>query len=161
MTCGLYARRGGLEIFIRVLCFVHQFFSRKTSSSKSTIMASESSTKKALESLQFEELAILNERKEALKKDHEAYVAAHPEIKSLLSAFMAALLLEKPDDVLAFAQRHFATYKPQAADVRIVVIITLYRRFGCCRRQSSGGTDEQNTHSLTHSCVIERSWSRS
>lgn len=76
------------------------------------------SDKKALESLHFEELALLNERKEALKKDHEVYVAAHPEIKSLLSAFMAALLLEKPDDVLAFAQRHFAAYKPQFADVR-------------------------------------------
>lgn len=74
--------------------------------------------KKALESLSFEELSILNERKEALKKDHEAYVDAHPEIKTLLSAFMSALLIEKPDDVLAFAQSHFATYKPQVTEVR-------------------------------------------
>lgn len=74
--------------------------------------------KKALESLEFEELAILNERKEALKKSHEAYVDAHPEIKTLLGAFMSALLLEKPDDVLAFAKSHFATYKPPHADVR-------------------------------------------
>lgn len=72
---------------------------------------------KPLQSLSFEELSILNERKEALKKEHEAYVDAHPEIKTLLSSFMSALLLEKPSDVLAFAKDHFATYKPANADV--------------------------------------------
>jgi hypothetical protein len=78
-------------------------------------MASE---KKALQSLSFEELSILNERKEAIKKDHLQYVDAHPEIKTLLSAFMAALLVEKPADVVAFAKDHFATYKPNVAEVR-------------------------------------------
>lgn len=72
---------------------------------------------KPLQSLSFEELSILNERKEALKKEHEAYVDAHPEIKTLLSSFMSALLLEKPSDVLAFACDHFATYKPANANV--------------------------------------------
>lgn len=93
--------------------------------------------KAELESLSFEELAILNERKEALKKDHETYVDAHPEIKTLLSAFMSALLLEKPDDVLAFAQSHFANYKPQFAEVRCVVCVCVRVRFtrravACC-----------------------------
>lgn len=87
--------------------------------------------KKALESLKFEELALLNERKEALKKDHEAYVDAHSEIKTLLSAFMAALLLEKPADVLAFAQSHFATYKPQFAEVRVCACIAIVRVLWC------------------------------
>ncbi|KAF1327062.1 Guanylate kinase, partial [Globisporangium splendens] len=78
--------------------------------------------KKALEALSFEELSLLNERKEALKKDHETYVDAHPEIKTLLSAFMSALLIEKPADVLAFAKTHFATYKPQSAELTPLVI---------------------------------------
>ena len=73
---------------------------------------------KPLSALSFEELAILNERKEEIKKDHVAYVEAHPEIKTLLSAFMSALLVEKPDDVLSFAKTHFATYKPNYAQVR-------------------------------------------
>lgn len=73
---------------------------------------------KALEALSFEELAVLNERKEAIKKDHEAYVAAHPEIKTLLSSFMSTLLLEKPADVLAFAVEHFTAAQPLNAGVR-------------------------------------------
>jgi hypothetical protein len=73
---------------------------------------------KALAALSFEELAVLNERKEAIKKEHEAYVAAHPEIKTLLSSFMSALLLDKPADVLAFAVEHFTTARPSNAGVR-------------------------------------------
>lgn len=72
---------------------------------------------KALEALSFEELAVLNERKEAIKKEHEAYVAAHPEIKTLLSSFMAALLLDKPADVLSFAIDHFTACRPPNAEV--------------------------------------------
>lgn len=78
-------------------------------------MADEAS--KALAALSFEELAALNERKEALKREHEAYVAAHPEIKTLLGSFMAALLLDKPADVLQFAVDHFTAAKPPHADV--------------------------------------------
>ncbi|CAH0479732.1 unnamed protein product [Peronospora belbahrii] len=66
---------------------------------------------KALGLLSFEELSLLHDHKMALKKDHAAYVDAHPEIKTLLSGFMTALLLEKPQDVVAFASKHFATYK--------------------------------------------------
>ncbi|KAE9295566.1 hypothetical protein PF008_g24233 [Phytophthora fragariae] len=61
-------------------------------------------------SLSFEELLLLNERKEALKKDYAAYVESHPEIKTLLSWFMSALLLEKPQDVVAFAADHFSAF---------------------------------------------------
>ncbi|KAL4176026.1 hypothetical protein KRP22_000981 [Phytophthora ramorum] len=77
---------------------------------------------KALESLSFEELSLLNERKEALKKDHAAYVEAHPEIKTLLSGFMSALLLEKPQDVVAFAAEHFSAFKPPHAELDPIVI---------------------------------------
>ncbi|DBA01809.1 TPA: hypothetical protein N0F65_002925 [Lagenidium giganteum] len=78
--------------------------------------------KKPLNSLSFEELAILNERKEAIKKEHMAYVDAHPEIKTLLSSFMSALLMEKADDVVAFAKNHFATYRPRTAELEPLVI---------------------------------------
>ncbi|GLD97547.1 hypothetical protein PINS_up006237 [Pythium insidiosum] len=78
--------------------------------------------KKPLQSLSFEELSILNERKEAIKKDHLAYVESHPEIKTLLSAFMSALLIEKPSDVLAFAKEHFASHQPNYADLEPLVV---------------------------------------
>ena len=59
-----------------------------------------------------EELSLLDERKAALKQEHAAYVEAHPEIKTLLSGFMSALLLEKPQDVAAFATTHFSAMRP-------------------------------------------------
>ncbi|RLN56510.1 hypothetical protein BBJ29_006021 [Phytophthora kernoviae] len=77
---------------------------------------------KTLDSLSFEELSLLNERKEALKKEHAAYVNAHPEIKTLLSGFMSALLLEKPQDVVAFAAEHFSAFKPPHAELQPLVI---------------------------------------
>ncbi|KUF94875.1 serine/threonine-protein kinase drkB [Phytophthora nicotianae] len=86
------------------------------------IMSVEQETTKALESLSFEELSLLNERKEALKKDHAAYVEAHPEIKTLLSGFMSALLLEKPQDVVAFAAEHFSAFKPPHTELEPIVI---------------------------------------
>ncbi|KAE8904097.1 hypothetical protein PF005_g18533 [Phytophthora fragariae] len=73
-------------------------------------------------SLSFEELLLLNERKEALKKDYAAYVESHPEIKTLLSWFMSALLLEKPQDVVAFAADHFSAFQPPHAGLPPIVI---------------------------------------
>ncbi|CAI5724067.1 unnamed protein product [Hyaloperonospora brassicae] len=58
------------------------------------------------------QLSPLDERKAALKHEHAAYVEAHPEIKTLLSGFMSALLLEKPQDVAAFATTHFSAMRP-------------------------------------------------
>ncbi|KAF0720620.1 Aste57867_177 [Aphanomyces stellatus] len=63
-------------------------------------------------SLTFEELSILNERKEEIKKDHMEYLDVHPELKTLMSSFMAAVLLEKPNDVVEFAKLHFDALKP-------------------------------------------------
>jgi hypothetical protein len=80
-------------------------------------MAQSSPQKKSLNALSFEELAILNERKEAIKKDHFNYVESHPELKTLMSSFMSAILIEKPDDVLTFAIEHFSTFKPAKKEV--------------------------------------------
>ncbi|KAK1930997.1 Guanylate kinase 1 [Phytophthora citrophthora] len=66
--------------------------------------------------------SLLNERKEVLKKDYAAYVEAHPEIKTLLNGFMSALLLEKPQDVVAFAAEHFSAFKPQHTELQPIVI---------------------------------------
>ncbi|CAH0489614.1 unnamed protein product [Peronospora farinosa] len=62
------------------------------------------------------------ERKEALKKEHTAYVEAHPEIQTLLSSFMSSLLLAKPQDVVAFAADHFSASKPQHTELEPIVI---------------------------------------
>ncbi|KDO23729.1 hypothetical protein SPRG_10507 [Saprolegnia parasitica CBS 223.65] len=62
--------------------------------------------------LTFEELSILNERKEEIKRDHLEYLDAHPELKTLMSSFMCAVLMEKPADVVAFAKAHFDALAP-------------------------------------------------
>lgn len=54
-----------------------------------------------------EELSVLNERKVELTKEHEQYLEKHPELKTLLSSFMCAVLMEKPNDVIEFAREHF------------------------------------------------------
>lgn len=45
-----------------------------------------------------------------IKAAHEGYLAEHPEVKTIISDFFAAMLAEKPDDVLGFARRHFAQF---------------------------------------------------
>ncbi|KAI9922810.1 hypothetical protein PsorP6_002544 [Peronosclerospora sorghi] len=82
----------------------------------------EQKSTQALESLSLEELLQLNERKELLKRDHDAYIEAHPEIKTLLSGFMSALLMEKPQGVVAFAAEYFSAFKLISAELRPIVI---------------------------------------
>mmetsp|Transcript_30798 Transcript_30798/g.40691 ORF Transcript_30798/g.40691 Transcript_30798/m.40691 type:complete len:267 (-) Transcript_30798:235-1035(-) len=65
------------------------------------------------EGLTHEEISQLNERKAELKAQHMAYVEEHPEIKTILNDFVCACLLEKPDDVFAFARDHFTAVKPK------------------------------------------------
>nr|CCA16221.1 guanylate kinase putative [Albugo laibachii Nc14] len=52
------------------------------------------------------------ETKKAMKEAHCEYVRRHPEVKTMISAFMTTLLLEKPTDVSAFAKEFFSCYKP-------------------------------------------------
>lgn len=51
----------------------------------------------------------------AIKSAHNDYLASHPELKTLISDFMAALLMEKPKDVYQFATSHFAAYEAAQA----------------------------------------------
>ena len=44
----------------------------------------------ATETLTFQEISKLNERKTELKKQHAQYLEEHPEIKNILSDFMCA-----------------------------------------------------------------------
>lgn len=52
--------------------------------------------------------SLLARPQEELKKQHVEYLSAHPELRHLLNDFMSAVLMEKPTDVYAFAQSHFA-----------------------------------------------------
>lgn len=63
--------------------------------------------------LSYEELAVLDERKGILQKEHEEYIESHPELKTLLSSFMCAVFMEKPTDVVEFSRRHFSALQPQ------------------------------------------------
>ena len=72
--------------------------------------------------LTFEELSQLNERKMELKKQHQAYMEKHPEITRILADFMCSALLEKPDDVFAFAEQHFSTFEGKQEGHRPIVI---------------------------------------
>lgn len=72
--------------------------------------------------LTFEELSQLNERKLELKRQHNAYMEKHPEITRVLADFMCAALLEKPDDVFAFAESHFTSFEGKEEGHRPIVI---------------------------------------
>lgn len=58
--------------------------------------------------LSFQEISHLNDRKVALKDSHFTYLTQHPELRSILADFTAAVLLEKPMNIFPFAAEHFA-----------------------------------------------------
>lgn len=62
--------------------------------------------------LSYEEVARFNDKKNDLKRQHEKYLNKHPEIKHLIGDFTSALLLEKPDDIFAYASSHFRSQAP-------------------------------------------------
>mmetsp|Transcript_167125 Transcript_167125/g.406185 ORF Transcript_167125/g.406185 Transcript_167125/m.406185 type:complete len:108 (+) Transcript_167125:54-377(+) len=66
--------------------------------------------------LTFEELSELNERKSELRRENQDWIAAHPELKSVMSDFMAALLQRKPDDVFVYAAEYFEAIAKAGAD---------------------------------------------
>jgi hypothetical protein len=63
-------------------------------------------------SLSFEEIGQFHTRYGQLRAGHDAYVAAHPELRQLLTDFVGAALAEKPAELAAFARQHFAQYGP-------------------------------------------------
>ena len=50
----------------------------------------------------------LKQRRSDLEQHHDAFVAAHPEILTLLHDAMQAILVHKPDEPLKFMQKYFA-----------------------------------------------------
>ena len=58
--------------------------------------------------LSFQEISHLNDRKVSLKDSHFGYLQQHPELRSILADFTAAVLLEKPMKIFPFAAEHFA-----------------------------------------------------
>ena len=48
--------------------------------------------------------------KNELKNEYDEYLSEHPEVRSLMADFMQSVLSAKPDDVLAFSAKHFASY---------------------------------------------------
>lgn len=64
------------------------------------------------EQLQFKEIQDLNARKRQLKTGYSAYLYLHPEVKTVVSKFMTAALLEKPENVFEFARKHFVGDDP-------------------------------------------------
>ena len=64
------------------------------------------------DTLTFQEISHLNDRKVELKAEHTTYIEAHPELRTLLNDFVSAALLEKPPDAFAFAADHFAAIAP-------------------------------------------------
>ncbi len=58
-------------------------------------------------SLSHEEQAEVNSAATAAAAEAEAYLAAHPELQAIVSAFTSAALAAKPADVIAFAKAYF------------------------------------------------------
>eukprot|EP01052_Picozoa_sp_SAG31_P009389 SAG31_NODE_491_length_14923_cov_12.905221_8_plen_987_part_00 len=68
-----------------------------------------------VDDLDFEEVSMLRERSEALKKEYRSYLAAHPELTQLLSDLVNSCLVHKPGDVFAHAAEHFGLGVVQSA----------------------------------------------
>ena len=62
----------------------------------------------------FEQVSRLHARKDNLKETHVKYIEHHPELKQIMADFLSRVLLDKPDDIRAFAKEHFAAYLPPA-----------------------------------------------
>jgi len=60
----------------------------------------------------FENIADINNLQDSLKEEHVRYIESHPEIKEILSDFLAKVLLEKPEDVNQFAASYFEPFLP-------------------------------------------------
>lgn len=56
--------------------------------------------------------------KDEVKKEHNAYISAHPEIRQLLNDFLSTLLLEKPEDVYDYAQDYFSFFNTEKEPVQ-------------------------------------------
>ena len=54
-----------------------------------------------------EQQAELNQHKRAVRISNEKYFRCHPELRSMVKGFMAALIERKPADVPAFAREYF------------------------------------------------------
>ncbi|XP_039925957.1 ciliogenesis-associated TTC17-interacting protein [Hirundo rustica] len=52
------------------------------------------------------------DRKDELQLSHAAYLQQHPEVRSLLSDFLQALLFQQPHDPISFAAEFFAHQRP-------------------------------------------------
>lgn len=50
-----------------------------------------------------------------LKQQYVEYLERHPELRHVLNDFVTAVLMEKPDDVYTFAQRHFLALRPDSS----------------------------------------------
>eukprot|EP01016_Furgasonia_blochmanni_P051097 TRINITY_DN7994_c0_g2_i1.p2 TRINITY_DN7994_c0_g2~~TRINITY_DN7994_c0_g2_i1.p2 ORF type:complete len:295 (-),score=85.99 TRINITY_DN7994_c0_g2_i1:290-1174(-) len=48
--------------------------------------------------------------KEDIKKEHVEYLKKHPEIREVLNDFVSSLLLQKPDDIYAYARDYFSYF---------------------------------------------------
>lgn len=64
------------------------------------------------QSLSLQEVSHLHDKKNALKELHFVYLRQHPELRTILADFTAALLLEKPKKLFSFATEHFASLEP-------------------------------------------------
>ena len=58
------------------------------------------------------EQSIITVRTEELKDQHSQYIEKHPELQQLLNDFVSEVLLEKPEDPIAFSREYFSKFNP-------------------------------------------------
>ena len=61
--------------------------------------------------------------KDEVKKEHGAYISAHPEIRQLLNDFLSTLLLEKPEDVYEYAQDYFSFFNTEKEPIQFKPLV--------------------------------------
>jgi hypothetical protein len=85
---------------------------RKTADRASAVLSTQQAIAEAAShaSLNFEEIHSFHARMSEVQLDDEAWMAAHPEVRSVLHDFLTAVLADKPADVVAYAKQHFSRY---------------------------------------------------
>ena len=93
-----------------------------------------------VDDLDFEEVSLLRERSEALKKEYRSYLVAHPELTQLLSDLVNSCLVHKPGDVFGHAAGHFGLGVVASAASELAELLDKFEQFKALLEQEAAGS---------------------
>eukprot|EP01051_Picozoa_sp_SAG22_P004558 SAG22_NODE_247_length_13918_cov_7.885375_2_plen_1010_part_00 len=92
-----------------------------------------------VDDLDFEEVSLLRERSEALKKEYRSYLVAHPELTQLLSDLVNSCLVHKPEDVFEHTAGHFGLGVVSTPATEMAQMLDKFAQLKAMLDEESGG----------------------